>query len=112
MYYYCQHDLMNLSWFTNLGEPLPAEDGNKDNPENLESLPGLRLGLMQSLHDSRDGKVGRVQHLGRVQQNTPHHTSNTISDKLRRQGDEDTGCLVGVTAIPELLDSQCFGGQG
>lgn len=67
---------------------------------------------MQSLHDSRDGKVGRVQHLGGVQQNTSHHTSDTISDKLRRQSDEDTGCDGGVSAIPELLDSQGLGRQG
>lgn len=67
---------------------------------------------MQNLHDSRDGKVDRVQHLCGVKQSSSHHTSDTISDELRRQGDEDTGCHGGVSAIPELLDSQGLGGQG
>lgn len=55
---------------------------------------------MKGLHDGGDGQVGRVQHLRWVQQDGAHYASGTVTDELRREGDEDTGGGAGVTAVP------------
>lgn len=46
---------INVVERTYLGEPLPAKDCRKYDPEYLESLLGLRFGFVQGFHDSRNG---------------------------------------------------------
>jgi hypothetical protein len=94
-----------------LGEPLPHEQSGKNDPKHLESLASLGFGTVQGFHDGGDGQIGRVQHLGRPQQNTAHHAGHTVPDELRRHGDEDSRRSVGVASVPQLLHCQSLRGQ-
>jgi uncharacterized protein (DUF1800 family) len=83
-----------------LREPLPREDAEDDEPEDLEALllHELALAAVQDVEQVDVDEVGRVQHRRRVDEHAAEQAGVAVPDQLRREQRED--------GVPGLRDRQ------
>lgn len=89
----------------------PDEHANEDNVPNTHAVFGLCLVAVNSFKKSGDGQSHGPKHLCWVDDDVAEETSNTETEELRGQDDENTSCLAGVTTVEQFLCSQCFSGE-
>ena len=112
-----------------LGENFPNEDAGeteagsvaarlvmqKDNSRKVEKPELLgRVGTImeERVEHGHQGQNTRVQHLGGVEKDGPHETSQTVPKKLTGEEQEYRCSSIGRDVVVETLDGQDLGGEG
>ena len=89
-----------------LGDPLPAEDGDEDDPEESETflLHALVLVAVECVEEvDRRHQVG-VDDVGREDGEGTSETGETVSEELRSEEGEDSNSVVRRNVV---VDCQC-----
>ena len=95
------------------GEPFPNEDGEEDEPEELDTLllSEDALATVESVEELDGREQVGEDDVGGVYEESTHDTTETVTDELRADKGEDTNADVGVDVVVQVVSGENADGE-